>query len=102
MTRTRLAVFDQRRAGVLLHPTSLPGGLGAAARRFIDWLAGGGFSVWQVLPLGPVGPDRSPYWSRADGAINPQLIDWAEAPSPGQCEEELAVFRSEQAGWLDD
>ena len=102
MSPARLAVFDQRRTGVLLHPTALPGGLGAAARHFIDWLAAGGFSVWQVLPLGPVGPDLSPYWSRADGAINPALIDWSEAPSTEERAADFAAFRREQAGWLDD
>ncbi|MEK6771261.1 MAG: hypothetical protein AABY62_06455 [Pseudomonadota bacterium] len=40
-------VLDRRRAGVLLHPTSLPAGdLGDDARRFVDFLAGGGFTVW--------------------------------------------------------
>ena len=62
--RVALRVLDRRRAGVLLHPTSLPdasfGALGQAARSFIDWLVVGGFSVWQMLPLGPVGAVRSP------------------------------------------
>ncbi len=102
MRPSRLPVFDRRRAGVLLHPTALPGGLGAAARQFVDWLADGGFSVWQVLPLGPVGADRSPYWSRADGAINPQLIDWSEAPPVEQRPEEFAAFCRQQSDWLDD
>ena len=51
-----------RSSGVLLHPTSLPGGrLGDEAYRFVDWLEAAGQSWWQVLPLGP--PDRfgSPY-----------------------------------------
>jgi 4-alpha-glucanotransferase len=51
-----------RSSGVLLHPTSLPGGrLGEEAYRFVDWLEAAGQSWWQVLPLGP--PDRhgSPY-----------------------------------------
>ncbi len=58
------------------------GALGDAALRFIDWLADGAFSVWQVLPLVPVGQDGSPYWSRADRAGEPALIDRA-APDPG-------------------
>ena len=42
-----------RRAGILLHPTSLPGPygvgeLGAEAFKFIDWLDSTGCSVWQV------------------------------------------------------
>ena len=44
----------RRSAGVLLHPTSLPGGrLGDEAYAFVDWLAAAGQSWWQVLPLGP-------------------------------------------------
>eukprot|EP00898_Chlorokybus_atmophyticus_P006039 jgi/Chlat1/6436/Chrsp45S09064 len=56
-----------RRAGVLLHPTSLPGphgsgDLGKDAFQFVDWLKSAGATVWQVLPLVP--PERigwSPY-----------------------------------------
>ncbi|HYA39092.1 MAG TPA: 4-alpha-glucanotransferase, partial [Candidatus Methylomirabilis sp.] len=60
-----LPALDRRRAGVLLHPTSLPGGgdLGADAFRFVDFLAQSGFSVWQMLPLGPTHHDGSPYHS---------------------------------------
>jgi 4-alpha-glucanotransferase len=102
---TRRAVFDRRRTGLLLHPTSLPGthgALGAAARQFIDWLADAGFSVWQMLPLGPVGSDGSPYWSRGDGAINPALIDTAEADMDAQDSESFASFCREQSEWLED
>lgn len=73
-------VLDRRRAGVLLHPTSLPGNngigdLGDAAHRFVEFLAAAGFSVWQVLPLGPTHTDRSPYQSYSAHAGNPLLID---------------------------
>lgn len=55
-----------RSSGVLLHATSLPGGrLGAAARRFVDWLAAAGQSWWQMLPLGPPDAHRSPYGARS-------------------------------------
>jgi 4-alpha-glucanotransferase len=72
--------LERRRAGVLLHPTSLPGAaasgvLGAAATRFLDWLASAGMSVWQMLPVGPVGTDLSPYYARSNHAGNPALID---------------------------
>ena len=51
-----------RSSGILLHPTSLPGGrLGDEAYRFVDWLAAAGQSWWQVLPLGPPDTDGSPY-----------------------------------------
>jgi 4-alpha-glucanotransferase len=47
----------RRSSGIVLHPTSLPGGrLGPEAYRFVDWLDAAGQSWWQVLPLGP--PDK--------------------------------------------
>jgi 4-alpha-glucanotransferase len=100
-----MGILARRRAGVLLHPTALPGArgaFGAAARRFIDWLADAGFSVWQMLPLGPVGPSASPYWTTSDHAINPQLIDQDEAPDPAAASVEFAGFCAQQAAWLDD
>ncbi|MGF1642487.1 MAG: 4-alpha-glucanotransferase [Thiotrichales bacterium] len=70
---------EQRRAGVLLHVTSLPGEgawgrFDRNARRFVDWMQDAGFSVWQVLPLGPTHGDRSPYLSLSVFAGNPDLI----------------------------
>ena len=51
-----------RSAGILLHPTSLPGGrLGEEAYRFVDWLEAAGQSWWQMLPLGPPDEFGSPY-----------------------------------------
>ena len=104
----RLSVLDRRRCGVLLHPTALPatpgsqGNLGADARAFIDWLVQAGCSVWQVLPLGPVGADGSPYWVRSDQAGNPALIDWREAPDPLTLRAQYAQFCTAQASWLED
>jgi 4-alpha-glucanotransferase len=76
-------VLAVRRAGVLLHPTSLPGPeargtLGADARRFVDWLAAGGFSVWQTLPLGVTDAYGSPYCLRSAYAGDPRFIDMAD------------------------
>ncbi|HXQ63840.1 MAG TPA: 4-alpha-glucanotransferase [Steroidobacteraceae bacterium] len=79
MTGPPSRVLDRRRAGVLLHATSLPdashGALGQAARSFVDWLAAGGFSVWQLLPLGPVASGGSPYYACSNHAGNPALVD---------------------------
>jgi len=80
-----------RRAGVLLHPTSLPGPwdggvLGGDARRCVDLLADAGFALWQVLPLGPVGDSLSPYQLTSASAVNLRLVD-------------PELLR--QAGWLD-
>jgi len=72
--------LGRRRAGVCLHLTSLPGPrgigeLGAAARRFMDWLQAVGLSVWQFLPTGPTGFGNSPYQPLSVFAGNPLLID---------------------------
>jgi 4-alpha-glucanotransferase len=68
-----------RAAGILLHPTSLPGrfgigDLGAEAYRFADFLARAGQRIWQVLPLGPTGYGDSPYQCFSAFAGNPLLI----------------------------
>jgi len=136
-------LFNERRAGVLLHPTSLPavadefhddgnGALGAAAFRFLDFLAEAGFSLWQMLPIGPTHADRSPYQLLSAHAGNTGMIclrglrdrQWLEGAMPGvtrrhalqiaalrfqrelRANPELAgryqAFRHAQAGWLDD
>ncbi len=68
-----------RASGVLLHPTALPGpygigDLGAAAYRFVDFLAAADQTYWQVLPLGPTGFGDSPYQCFSSFAGNPLLI----------------------------
>lgn len=79
------ALDRKRRAGVLLHPTSLPGpylngDIGHQAYRFIEFLSSSGFKVWQMLPLGPPHEDKSPYQCMSSHAGNPLLIslDWLE------------------------
>jgi 4-alpha-glucanotransferase len=101
----REAVLSRRRAGVLVAASSLcqqdsGGALGDPARRFIDWLADAGFTVWQLLPLVPVDHSGSPYWARADRAGNPALLD-PRAPDPGT-EEDFEQWRADAAPWLDD
>jgi 4-alpha-glucanotransferase len=81
-----------RRSGILLHPTSLPGphgvgDLGAGAHRFAAWLGEAGQRLWQVLPLGPTGFGDSPYQALSSRAGNPLLVS-------------LETLRNE--GWLDD
>lgn len=68
-----------RSAGVLLHPTSLPGpfgigDLGPNAYTWIDQLASARQGWWQVLPLGPTGYGDSPYQSFSSFAGNHYLI----------------------------
>ncbi len=68
-----------RSAGILLHPTSLPGrdgigDLGPEAHAFVSFLAGTGMTIWQVLPLGPTGYGDSPYQCFSAFAGSPLLI----------------------------
>jgi 4-alpha-glucanotransferase len=102
-------LLQQRRAGVLLHPTALRGeteplrgAIGSAARAFIDWMSAGGFSVWQVLPLGAPGVGGSPYWARSDMAGQPSLIDRDELPSLDSHRDDYEHFLIEQRDWLED
>ena len=75
----------RRRAGILLHPTSLPGPegigvLGADARRFLRFLKAANQRLWQILPLGPTGYGDSPYQSFSAFAGNPLLVALEELP----------------------
>lgn len=69
----------ERSAGILLHPTSLPGDfgigdLGPSANHFIDFLAHAGQTLWQIFPLGPTGYGDSPYQCFSAFAGNPLLV----------------------------
>lgn len=82
----------KRSAGILLHPTSLPGGygigeLGETAYRFVDNLVEAGQSLWQILPLGPTGYGDSPYACFSALAGNPMLIDLAKLVEEGDVSE---------------
>src|SRR5947209_9248813 len=87
-----------RSSGVLLHPTSLPGGrLGEEAYRFVDWLAAAGQSWWQILPLGPPDETGSPY--RAASAFagwNGLLAD----PEAGVSVPEIERFVAAHPYWI--
>lgn len=68
-----------RSSGILLHISSLPspGGIGSLGREaydFADFLHASGFSIWQVLPVGPTGYGESPYQSSSVYAGNPLFI----------------------------
>ncbi len=90
--------MNTRRAGILLHPTSLPGPygigtLGENAYRWIDFLQAAGQRLWQVMPLGPTGYGDSPYQSFSAFAGNPYLIDLDVLLRQGLLEStDLAVY----------
>lgn len=72
--------MNRRRAGVLLHITSLPcqdgpGTLGQSAIKFLDYLQAHGFTVWQTLPVNPTQAGGSPYQCNSVHAGDPHLID---------------------------
>jgi 4-alpha-glucanotransferase len=92
--------LTSRGAGVLLHPTSLPGttGIGTLGRfafRFVDFLADTGMKYWQVCPLGPTGFGDSPYQCFSAFAGNPYLVDLEELLEEGFLEpNDLEPLRS--------
>jgi len=82
---------SMRRAGILLHITSLPsrgpvGDIGPAAYGFVDWLANAGCRVWQILPVNPVGPGWCPYASPSAFAAEPALLSLDGLVSDGLLE----------------
>jgi len=86
-----------RSSGILLHPTSLPGGrLGDEAYRFVDWLAAAGQSWWQVLPLGPPDEFGSPYRTTSAFASTPELL---ADPKAAVGADEIEAFVAAQPYW---
>ena len=72
--------LNERRAGVLLHITSLPskygiGSLGEEAYKFIDFLERGKQKLWHILPIHPTIDANSPFHALSTFAGNPNLID---------------------------
>jgi 4-alpha-glucanotransferase len=76
---SKMIDLEKRRAGVLLHITSLPGphgigDFGPDAYRFVDWLVSAGQQIWQWLPTTPIGPGDSPYQSVSAFAGSPLMV----------------------------
>ncbi len=70
----------KRASGVLMHVSSLYGdysigSFGKEAKEFVDFLADGGFSFWQVLPFCMADESNSPYKSYSAFGGNPYFID---------------------------
>ena len=81
-----------RKAGVLLHPTSLWGETGIekkeAALEWIDFLTAAGQRIWQILPLNPPGLGNSPYLSVSAFAGHETLFaEEKQNGYPGFCRE---------------
>ncbi len=73
-------VLTQRSLGILMHPSSIPGGkvcgtFGRGAREWIKKLSKHGIEYWQFLPLTPTDSTGSPYSSPSSFALNPWFLD---------------------------
>lgn len=89
-----------RRAGILLHATSLPSGrLDDDALRWLDFMHAAGLSTWQILPLVIPDGSRSPYQSPSAFAMNPQLLPVEDDPVSFS---EFEEYCAQQAHWLED
>ena len=87
-----------RSSGILLHPTSLPGGrLGEEAYAFVDWLERAGQSWWQILPLAPPDDTGSPYASPSAFAGWKGLLAEPDAPVSN---DELERYVAEHPYWI--
>tara|TARA_B100001121_G_scaffold194956_1_gene170328 strand:- start:37024 stop:38385 length:1362 start_codon:yes stop_codon:yes gene_type:complete len=91
---------------VLLHLTSLPGpgglgDLGAAARAFAERIGDAGFSIWQTLPVHPVGPGNSPYSPRSAFAGEPMLLSLQDLADEGLVPRTMARRRAGTPGRTD-
>jgi len=101
----------KRASGIVLHPTSLPGphgigDLGAAAYRFLDWMADAHQKIWQLLPLGPTSYGDSPYQCLSSMAGNTLLISLDQLQEQGYLQAsdlaEVPPFPQDQVdyGWV--
>lgn len=89
--------LSTRRAGILLHPTSLPSGTLDDAERWLDFLQAAGVGVWQMLPLGLPLVGLSPYQCASAFAVNPALFPAGECDMRG-----FDGWCGQQRHWIDD
>ncbi len=99
MSHNGHTLLADKRAGVSLHITSLPGEYGIGeigdnARAFADTLKHMDIGVWQFLPTGPTAYGDSPYQPLSSFAGNENLIDIADLVRRGLLtEEEVAPLK---------
>ena len=93
--------LKQRRAGALLHPTSLPSGkIDQDAIKWLDFMQSAGLTVWQVLPLGVPQENLSPYLCYSAFAMNPALLGDVD-PLPIDSSD-FEQWQTDQSYWLKD
>jgi len=74
------SILTEKSLGILMHPSSLPGGnqsgtFGIEAKVWIEKLSKHGINYWQFLPLTPTDSTGSPYSSPSSFALNPWFLD---------------------------
>lgn len=94
-----------RQAGIMLPLASLPsrhgiGGMGREARSFVDMLQGAGLSLWQILPLNPLGYGNSPYQPYSSFAGDPIYIDLEALQAQGLLRSNPAPYAAD-SGMID-
>ena len=77
---TLKSVLKKKSLGILIHPSSLPGGsycgtFGEGAKDWIKKLSKHRIKYWQFLPLTPTDSSGSPYSSPSSFALNPWFLD---------------------------
>ena len=77
---TLQTVLKEKSLGILMHPSSIPGGkicgtFGKGAKEWIKKLSKHGIEYWQFLPLTPTDSTGSPYSSPSSFALNPWFLD---------------------------
>ena len=93
--------LKQRRAGILLHPTSLPSGkIDEQAIHWLDFMRDAGLSVWQVLPLGVPQHSFSPYLCNSAFAMNPALMNDESVLDSN--DQQFLNWCEQQSYWLAD
>ena len=87
---------QKKSLGVLVHPTSLPGGsycgtFGNGLKNWINLLSDNKIFTWQFLPLTPTDNLGSPYSSPSSFALNPWFLDVNELKSNGYIEDSIQL-----------
>ena len=95
---------DQRIAGVLIPVFALrseedPGiGDTGMLRRFVDWAAGAGFALVQLLPINETGGDHSPYNAISSMALDSTTLEISPAALPDLTADDAAAVHGEVGG----
>tara|TARA_B100001079_G_scaffold61495_1_gene52171 strand:- start:65 stop:673 length:609 start_codon:yes stop_codon:yes gene_type:complete len=95
--------LSQRSLGILVHPSSIPGGsycgtFGEGLKKWINLLSINKIRYWQFLPLTPADQTGSPYSSPSSFAINPWFLDVNELINSGFIAENQEILKISSEG----